>query len=443
MEKRGEFLGHPKGLFVCFLTELWERFSFYGMRAILVLYMIEKVDSLNPGLGWSKAVALSMYGWYTMAGYLISLPGGWVGDRIWGQKKTATIGGFLLCIGHCMLAFNSLTTFLIGIVLIVVGVGGIKSNISTMVGSLYAVGDPRRDAGFTIFYIGVNIGALLATLIVGYVGESIGWHYGFGLAGIGMIIGQAVFFFGRHYLDGVGDLKPLSQEEVKTGHSAPLTKIEKDRMIVLSFICLLQFVFIVAFEQAGGLLTIYTSEKVDRMFLGMQIPASIFQAANPLFIILFGTLVATYWLKRKKQNKQASAIYKIAIGTILTGLGFLLMDGASLEAETAGKAAAGWIIATYFLHTIGELCVMPVCLSFTTKLAPAKYAALMMGVGFVSIGFGNKAAGMLGAFSEQVGERVIFTGLFVFCSLFGVILLALLRKLTALSHGADDDRLEA
>ena len=443
MEKREEFLGHPKGLFVCFLTELWERFSFYGMRAILVLYMIGKIDAINPGLGWSKGFALGMYGWYTMAGYLISLPGGWIADRFLGQKKTVLIGGFLLCIGHCLLAFDSVHTFAIGVTFIIFGVGGLKPNIATMVGGLYPAGDPRRDAAFTIFYMGINIGALLATLLVGFIGETFGWHYGFGLAGIGMLIGQAVFFFGRHHLKGVGDFVPPTQDKVQFGHHAPLTKIEKDRMIVLSLVFILQFIFFAAFEQAGGLMTIYTSEKVDRMLFGMEVPASIFQAANPLFIILFGTLVATYWLNRKKAGKQASSIYKIALGTILTGLGFLLMDGAVLQADAVGKAAAVWIIGAYFLHTIGELCVSPVCMSFTTKLAPAKYASLMMGFCFVSVGFGNKVAGMLGAFSEQVGEKAIFTGLVVFCVFFGLVLLLFKRKLTILSHGADDDRIEA
>jgi POT family proton-dependent oligopeptide transporter len=393
--------------------------------------------------GWSKGFALSIYGWYTMAVYVASLPGGWLADRFFGQKKMVTIGGLLLCIGHCILAVNSVTAFTVGIILIVLGVGGLKSNISTMVGGLYPAGDIRRDSAFTIFYMGINVGALLATLIVGYIGETIGWHYGFGLAGLGMIVGQAVFFLGRRHLAGVGDFVPSTKQNSKTGHHAPLSQAEKDRVCVLLLVFALQIVFWAAFEQAGGLMTIYTSEKVDRMLLGMEIPASIFQAANPLCIILFGTLVANYWLNRRKARKQASSIYKMAIGTIITGLGFLLMDGAVLQAETAGKAAAAWILGAYFLHTIGELCVSPVVMSFTTKLAPAKYASLMMGFYFTVTGLGNKLAGMAGELSVYVGEKAIFTGLFAFCVLFGLILLALLKKLTAMSHGADEDRVEA
>jgi POT family proton-dependent oligopeptide transporter len=423
--QREELWGHPKGLFICFLTELWERFSFYGMRAILVLYMVAKLDEANPGMGWTKGFALSIYGWYTMAVYVASLPGGIIADRWLGQKKTVMIGGLLLCVGHCILAINSVTAFAVGLILITLGVGGLKSNISTMVGGLYPAGDIRRDSAFTIFYMGINLGALVSSVLVGYVGETIGWHYGFGLAGIGMLIGQAVFFLGRKHLEGVGDFVP--------------PKIEKDRVVVLLLVFLLQIVFWAGFEQGGGLMNLYTSEKVDRMIMGFEIPASIFQAANPLFIILLGTLVANYWLNRRKQRKQASSIYKMAIGTMVMGAGFLLMDGAAMQAASSGKAAAGWIIGAYLLHTIGELCASPVVMSFTTKLAPAKYASLMMGCYFAVTGLGNKLAGMAGELSEHVGEMSIFTGLFGFCTVFGLLLLALLKKLTALSHGADED----
>lgn len=437
--QREEFLGHPKGLYVCFLTELWERFSFYGMRAILVLYMVAKIDEVNPGLGWTKGFALSIYGWYTMAVYVTGLPGGWIADRFLGQKKTVMLGGLLLCIGHSILAIDSITAFIVGLVLITLGVGGLKSNISTMVGGLYPAGDIRRDSAFTIFYMGINLGALISSVVVGYVGETIGWHYGFGLAGIGMLIGQAVFFFGRKHLEGVGDFVPPQRQANGTHAHAPLTKIEKDRVVVLLLAFLIQIVFWAAFEQAGGLMNLYTSEKVDRMLLGFEIPASIFQAANPLFILLFGTLVANYWLNRRKQRKQASSIYKMAIGTMIMGTGFLLMDGAAMQAASSGKAAAGWIIGAYLLHTIGELCASPVVMSFTTKLAPAKYASLMMGAYFAVTGLGNKLAGMAGELSESVGEMAIFSGIFGFCMVFGLLLLALLKKLTALSHGADDD----
>src|SRR6056297_1324116 len=202
---RGELWGHPKGLYILFFTELWERFSYYGMRAILVLYLISTVSGDNPGYGWEESDALVLYGWYTMMVYVMSIPGGWIADRFWGQKKTVLIGGLLLCAGHGILAVDHIYAFYAGLALIVLGVGGLKPNISTMVGGLYPPGDERRDKGFTIFYIGINIGAFLSALIVGYIGEKIGWHYGFGLAGIGMLLGQITFMAGQKYLKGVGE----------------------------------------------------------------------------------------------------------------------------------------------------------------------------------------------------------------------------------------------
>lgn len=290
------FKGHPKGLYILFFTEMWERFSYYGMRAILTLYMITEVSNNNPGLGWDDAFALSIYGWYTMAVYVMSIPGGIIADRWLGQKKTVLLGGILLIFGHSILAIDATWAFAAGLTLIVLGVGGLKPNISTMVGGLYREGDPRRDHGFTVFYIGINVGAFLASLVVGGVGEIYGWHYGFGLAGIGMFLGMLVFFYGHKYLKGVGD-PPKLRTDTKTKIKSPLTKIEKDRMVVLFLSFIVIIAFWAAFEQAGGLMNIYTNSKVDRMLLGWQIPTSWFQSLNPFFIMIFGTLVATFWLK--------------------------------------------------------------------------------------------------------------------------------------------------
>ena len=431
------FKGHPKGLYILFFTEMWERFSYYGMRAILTLYMITSVTKDNPGLGWEDAFALSIYGWYTMAVYVMSVPGGIIADRWLGQKKTVLLGGILLVFGHSILAIDAIWAFAAGLTLIVLGVGGLKPNISTMVGGLYREGDPRRDHGFTVFYIGINLGAFLASLIVGGIGEIYGWHYGFGLAGIGMLLGVSVFLYGQKYLKGVGD-PPKQRMEAKVDIKKPLTKIEKDRMVVLFLSFIIIIVFWASFEQAGGLMNIYTNSKVDRILFGWQIPTSWFQSLNPFFIMVFGTIIATFWLKRQRSNKEASTLFKMAIGTMIMGTGFLMMSGASLQTTSAGQAGMYWIIAAYLLHTIGELCASPTALSFITKLAPVKYGSLMMGSYFAATGLGNKVAGLLGESASHAGELQVFTGIFIFTAVFGILLLIFLKKLKALTHGAED-----
>ena len=443
MTKDNELFGHPKGLFVLFFTEMWERFSYYGMRAILVLYLVTQTTGENPGLGWTTGEALALYGWYTMLVYVASIPGGWIADRILGQKKSVLIGGLTLCLGHSILAVEEMWAFYTGLGLIIAGVGLLKPNISTMVGGLYEAGDSRRDRGFTIFYIGINIGAFLSSLIVGVVGEVYGWHYGFGLAGIGMLLGQIVYMAGQKHLTHVGNLlSETSNSEDKAKYDQPLTKIEKDRVIVLLLSFLIVIVFWGAFEQAGGLMNIYTLEKTNRVIAGMTIPASVFQSLNAAFIILLGTTVAGYWVKRASKNKEASSLFKMAVGTMIMGLGFLFMTGASAQFEANGSSAMYWLVFAYLFHTIGELCASPVALSFITKLAPVKYGSIMMGVYFAMTGFGNKLAGLLGESASELGEYVIFTGIAVFCVAFGLLILTLLKKLKAMTHGAEDHEVE-
>lgn len=352
--------------------------------------------------------------------YVMSIPGGILADRLLGQKKTVMLGGLLLCAGHGILAVPTLWAFYTGLVLIVLGVGGLKPNISTMVGGLYRPGDPNRDQGFTIFYIGINIGAFLSGVVVAVVADIYGWHYGFGLAGIGMLAGQLVYIFGQRYLIGVGDyLKPLKTEQGV--QHPPLTKVEKDRIVVLLISFLIVIVFWGAFEQAGGLMNLYAQQKVDRMFLGIEIPAGVFQSANPFFIIVFGTVVGAYWVRRAYQGKEVSAIFKMAVGTIIMGSGFFMMTTAAVQYDSFGAAGMYWLIFAYFLHTIGELCTSPVSLSFITKLAPAKYASIMMGTYFAATGLGNKVAGLLGEAAQDMGEKEVFTGIAVGFLLLGNI----------------------
>ena len=427
---------HPKGLSILFFTEMWERFSFYGMRAILVLYLTRETLGDNPGLGWSSAEALVLYGWYTMLVYVMSIPGGIIADKWLGQKKTVFLGGLLIAAGQLTLAVNNMIGFYTGLILIISGVGCLKPNISTMVGGLYKQGDPRRDSGFIIFYIGINIGAAIAPLLVGYIGEVYGWHYGFGLAGVGMLIGQAVYLWGQKHLKDVGNFIPAPKIE-GTKARKPLTKIEKDRVIVLLISFIIVIVFWAAYEQAGGLMNIYTHDIINRELFGFEIPASLFQSVPAIFVIIFGTIVASFWSKRQLKGKESSSLFKMAIGTMVMGTGFLMMTGAAIEAQDGAKAMLIWLILSYLLQVIGELSISPVALSFITKLAPIKYASIMMGIYFAATGLGNKVAGLVGELATHAGELEVFTGIFIFCLLFGSLLLVFFKKLKALTHGAE------
>ncbi len=442
--ERKEIFGHPVGLFVLFFTEMWERFSYYGMRAILVLYITGKTMDANPGMGWSDGEALALYGWYTMLVYVASIPGGLIADKLIGQKKAVLWGAAILVAGHTVLAITQDWAFYTGLGLIIAGVGLLKPNISTMVGGLYKPGDERRDKGFTIFYIGINIGAFLSALIVGYVGENIGWHYGFGLAGIGMLLGMLVYLWGQKHLDGVGEFLGASDNPDKELMDKPLTKIEKDRMLVMFLSFLLIIVFWGAFEQAGGLMNLYAKEKTDLTidFLNVSVPASWFQSVNAFFIITLGTAVAAFWYNWKLKGREGSSLFKMAIGIIIMGLGFLFMRFASQEFEATGSSAMYWLVLAYLFHTIGELCASPVALSFITKLAPVKYGSFMMGAYFAATGLGNKVAGLIGESAEGAGETAIFTGIVIFTVAVGIIVLLLLKPLKRLTHGAEDLVLE-
>ena len=405
LSSQKQLFGHPVGLFVLFFTELWERFSYYGMRALLSLYVATSAMAIDPGLGWSSKDAIWLYGWYTMLVYVAAIPGGWIADKFLGQKRTVMYGGFLLCIGHGILAVPTTWAFFTGLILIILGVGGLKPNISTMVGGLYEQGDIRRDSGFTIFYIGINIGAFLSSIIVGLVAYEYGWHYGFGLAGIGMLLGQIVFIYGQKYLIHVGNFLGSSENNDKDIINKPLSKIEVDRVILLLISFLIVIVFWGAFEQAGGLMNLYTDLKVDRViglsFLN-EVPAAVFQSLNAGYIIIFGTLIGSFWIWWKNKGFQSSSLFKMAIGTIIMGLGYVFMMFASIEASSTefGKAAMIWVFLAYLFHTIGELCTSPVALSYITKLAPLKYASIMMGVYFAATGLGNKLAGSIGETSQ-------------------------------------------
>tara|TARA_B100000768_G_scaffold407_1_gene489 strand:+ start:705 stop:2207 length:1503 start_codon:yes stop_codon:yes gene_type:complete len=487
--------GHPIGLFVLFFTELWERFSYYGMRAILVLYLVSETSGDNPGMGWSDSSAIALYGWYTMFVYLATIPGGILADRFLGQRKSVMLGGLLLCFGHGILAVEALWAFYTGLTFIVLGVGCLKGNISTMVGGLYSSKDNnKRDMGFYIFYMGINVGAAISAIVVGYIGETYNWHYGFGLAGIGMAIGQLVYWRGQKYLSHVGNMIELepSKEEKKNNLFLQIFKktnsllgfsitaiiglyvgisgdwnyglliigiafavgfailvyndgneIEKDRILVTYLAFLIVIVFWGAFEQAGGLMNLYASQKTDLALGSFMVPASWFQSVNAIFILIFATAVGSFWIWWKKSGYEHSSLFKMALGVIIMGFGFFFMSMASNEVaydstgEITKKSAMYWLVLAYLFHTIGELCASPVALSFITKLAPARWGAFMMGAYFAATGLGNKVAGLIGENASEIGDYETFVGITVFCSIFGLLVILILKPLKRLVHEAE------
>ncbi len=493
-EHQKELFGQPIGLYILFLTEMWERFSYYGMRALLVLYMTTATvgDERGAGLDWTSQEALALYGWYTMLVYVMSIPGGMIADKLIGQKKAVLWGAVILCLGHGVLVLTDIWAFYTGLGLVILGVGLLKPNISTMVGGLYKEGDIRRDKGFSIFYIGINLGSLLATLIVGLVVAKWGWHAGFGLAGIVMVLGLINYLYGQKYLKHVGNFVPSTGDENEISYgklygklsSSPTqlvvtvillalsaygwytlgwgygllfifltaitallmmiykeldTQIFKDRFLVLLLSFIMVIIFWGAFEQAGGLMNLYTETNTNRVLFGWEIPTVMFQSLNAGFIILFATAVAGYWAKRKLKGKEATSLFKMALGIIIMGFGFLFMVFAAMEFEKSGTSSMIWLVLAYFFHTIGELCISPVALSFITKLAPVKYASLLMGVYFAATGLGNKVAGIVGESASDFGEYAIFLGILVFTVIIGLLFIALLKPLKRLTRGAEDN----
>ena len=439
MKTEKTLFGHPYGLYVLFFTELWERFSYYGMRALLVLFLISETTSDNPGYGWTESEAIYLYGWYTMLVYVAGIPGGWLADKVLGQKKTVMLGGALLVLGHSILAIDNITAFYTGLGFIILGVGGLKPNISTMVGGLYSPDDNRRDIGFKIFYMGINIGAFLSAIIIGGIGEVYGWHYGFGLAGIGMLLGQIVFMWGQKYLVGIGDYIGKQDNPDSEKMNKPLTSIEKDRVKVLLLSFLIVVVFWGAFEQAGGLMNIYAFEKTNRVIssINFEVPATWFQSLNAGFIVLFAVAVGKFWAWWKSLGRESALLFQMAVGVIIMALGFAVMSEAALEFERNGSSAMYYLVLAYLLHTLGELCTSPTAMALITKLAPVKYASIMMGTYFACTGFGNKLAAELGEWAQTAGEYEIFLGIFIFCTIFGLLVIALMKPLKRLTHGLD------
>ncbi|MBV8665133.1 MAG: peptide MFS transporter [Burkholderiaceae bacterium] len=438
----GEILGHPKGLFLLFATEMWERFSYYGMRALLVLTMVAATEAANPGFGWTNSQALELYGIYTGFSYFTPLVGGWLADNFLGQRRAVVMGAIIMSAGQFILSASvakDLTMFYIGLAVLISGNGLFKANISTMVGELYRPGDARRDAAFSIFYMGVNLGAFLAPLVCSYFGEKVAWKYGYFAAGCGMTLSALIqIFLAPRFIGDLGK-QPSAQRSkaLAGGVKNPLTSVERDRLRVVFMLFVFVVLFWAAFEQAGGLMNLYASEKTDRMLGSFEIPAGWFQSVNSMFIILLAPVFGMLWVGLAKRGKAMPTPIKMVMGLLFTGIGFVAMVAAVFDQGAHGKANMIWLILAYLFHTMGELCISPVGLSMVTKLAPLRLASLMMGCWFLTNSVANYLAGKIGVFAEQAGELTVFAGLAGTLAAFAVILWFLSGKVVDWMHGAE------
>jgi len=444
----GTLFGHPKGLFLLFGTEMWERFGYYGMRALLVLYLIASVQ--DGGFGWTNQEALRLYGFFTMAVYLTPVIGGWLADNFIGQRKAIIWGGLIFSLGYftlgipkSMIVGMEETVFYIGLALIIIGNGLFKANVSSLVGDLYEDGDHRRDGAFTIFYMGINLGAFLAPITVGVLGETVNWHYGFILAGCGMLIGLTLqLTLANKYLGDIGVEPSAKRTKGDQKAHAPLTSQDIDRMKVILIMSMFSVIFWAGFEQAGGLFTIYASDFTDRTLFGFEIAASSFQSLNALFIILLAPFVASIWVKMG--SNEPTSPKKFALAMLFLALGFFVMLWATMVqgGDVAVKVSMLFLVFAYLFHTLGELCLSPIGLSMVTKLAPLKFTSLLMGIWFFFTALSNFLAAFIGSFVGEGEEMVnnaanIFMGVGVGALITGLIIYLSAGKLVEWMHGAE------
>ena len=459
----GSFAGHPSGLSVLFFTEMWERASYYGMRALLILYMTAAVAGDNPGMGLDVGTAAAIYGLYTGFVYLLALPGGWVADNLWGQRKAVFVGGCIIALGHFTLAFPSQFTFFLGLILVVCGTGLLKPNVSTVVGELYPEGGARRDAGFSIFYMGINLGAFFGQLVTSYLGENHSWHWGFSAAGVGMTIGLIQYKLGERKLGGAGLLKstdapetiarksrsffagffgvaalavafgwlaaqgtiPVTLPQVAQGLASGIliitigyfvyligfgghTRDEKKRLLVIFWLFLLAAAFWSGFEQAGSSLNLFAAELTDRNILGWLMPAGFLQSVNPIMIIVMAPVLGWLWVWLAQRNANPSIPVKFGLGILGLAAGFFVLAWGAANASAENPVSPAWLVVTYFLHTVGELALSPVGLSSITKLSPVNRVGQMMGVWFVGAALGNVFAGLVAGNLEAMAPAQLF-----------------------------------
>jgi POT family proton-dependent oligopeptide transporter len=478
------FFGHPRGLSTLFFTEMWERFSYYGMRALLILFMTAPLAA--GGLEFDTATAGAIYGLYTSMVYMMTLPGGWVADRLIGQRRAVLYGGIIITAGHFSMAFPSLATFYLGLFLIVIGTGLLKGNVSVIVGQLYAPRDNRRDAGFSIFYMGINLGAFIAPLVCGWLGQEVSWHLGFAAAGVGMALGVVQYVLGGKYLGNAGmhpapAASPEAGARLKTqatiwGAVAALALVgfgvgaytgalavtpsqvadaagyfllvvtvaffgwlfmsgewtpeERKRLYAIGVLFLAAALFWSVFEQAGSTLNLFADRNTRTSLLGWTFPSSWFQSLNSLYIIALAPVFAWLWVRLGSREPSSPA--KFAVGLLFVGAGFGILVVAARLAEQGIQVSPMWLAVTYLLHTIGELSLSPVGLSAMTKLAPARIAGLMMGVWFLATSVGNFIAGRLAGFYEAMPLPDLFGSITAFAMVAGVIMLLLVKPIKRL-----------
>lgn len=432
--KDKELWGHPSGLYVLFLTEMWERFSFYGMRALLVLYMatylladpvraadvigytsLENFLKIIFGPLTVQQMSSQLYGLYTGFVYFTPFFGGLLADRILGQYRTVYLGGILMAIGHFLMASEQL--FFFALLFLILGNGCFKPNISTQVGSLYPEGDPRRDRAFTIFYMGVNLGAFLSPFICGTLGQKVGWHWGFGAAGVGMMIGLLVYWMGR----GLLPQETRKIETIEKEASRPMTKSEWNAVFALAFLCFLNIMFWAVYEQQGNTLQLWADQRTDWFFLGWQVPSSWFQSMNPFMIIVFAPLLSIFWGWLNKNNAEPNSIVKMGLGCILCGAAYIFMILAAMSVPEDQRGSVMWLVGTVFVFTMGELFLSPIGLSLVTKVAPKPLVGTMMGVWFLSSFFGNYATGLIGMLYETMSKTNYFMVLFLMGTITGIV----------------------
>jgi POT family proton-dependent oligopeptide transporter len=465
--------GQPRGLATLFLTEMWERFTYYGMRTVLILFMVAAVS--RGGLGIDDRTASAIYGMYIGGTYLFGLFGGWLADRVLGAQRAVLLGGGLITAGNLMLALGSIPVFFAGLLIITVGVGLLKPNASTMVAALYPEGGSRRDAGFSFFYMGINLGASIGPLLVAWFAARLGWRWGFALPAFGMAIGVAQFIVTRRYLGSAG-ARPASRTQgsvvgalaflaalalilflglsgalrvsaVALAASASwamlalvvvyfayllfvarLSRVERGRVLVMIALVLGSATFWAGYEQSGASFNLFADRYTDLNVLGWDMPAGYLQAVNPIFIIVFAPVFAGIWIALGKRGRDFSCTTKFGAGLIFLGLGFLVMYVAALHVMHGEKVWPTWLILTYFLHTVGELCLSPVGLSYMSKLAPPRFTGQVMGLWFLSMALGSNLAGQLtGQYDASHLESLpaLFLKIFWYGVIAGAVMLAL------------------
>ncbi|MDP9148640.1 MAG: peptide MFS transporter [Myxococcota bacterium] len=446
-----EVFGHPVGLYVLFLTEMWERFCFYGMRALLALYVAHhlarpEIGAHVPGLFAvertlvrafgsldDEQLADQIYGVYTACVFLTPFFGGILADRVLGQYRSVIVGGVIMAVGEFMLMSEAL--FLPGLLALVIGNGCFKPNITTQVGGLYPAGDPRRDRAFNVFYVGINLGAWFAPLVCGTLGQTVGWRWGFGAAGVGMIVALVVYVAGRKHLAPEPKKARAAKRPGATAERpSPLTRSERRKVVALIALCALNVSFWGVYEQQGNSLQFWADQSTDRHVLrwlgggwpAWEMPSTWFQSVNPTFILLCTPVVNALWSRQSRRKTEPSSATKMAIGCFFLGISFAVMIGAGHAVDGGRLASMGWLVGCSFLLTLGEIYLSPVGLSLVTKIAPARIVSMMMGLWFLSSFFGNYLSGYLATYAHRMPSTRFFALLGAIALATGAVMLAVL-----------------